>query len=163
MFKLRWLMLALLTGALLTIVGEGGGKKLPEEAQAVLAKGETFELLSLHPQRDSQPGEKPDPKAFHGYKILGKIAIKEAAVRKQLLEALDKGMREKVQPARCFIPRHGIHAVQDGKTVDLVICFECHQIHVFVNGKREPVVLVGKSAEPTLDKLLKEAGIPKAK
>ena len=62
--------------------------------------------------------------------------------------------------AACFEPRHGLHARGGGRTADLVICFECAQARVFVDGMRIEGVLITGSAEPLLDQLLTGAGIP---
>ena len=53
-------------------------------------------------------------------------------MQKQLLDALYKGIADSDgNGAKCFDPRHGIRASVDGKTVDLVICFECSWVYVF--------------------------------
>jgi hypothetical protein len=41
--------------------------------------------------------------------------------------------------AGCFNPRHGLRLKGGGKSVDLVICFECLQVEVFVNGESAKV------------------------
>jgi hypothetical protein len=61
-------------------------------------------------------------------------------------------------PARCFIPRHGIRATHDGKTVELVICFECSQLWVH-QGDAKDWMTIGKEPQSVFDKLLTEAGI----
>ncbi|HLW65757.1 MAG TPA: hypothetical protein VKS79_10595 [Gemmataceae bacterium] len=133
--------------------------KLPDEVVNVLANAETFELLSLDP--DSRVDTSKD--AFHGYKVLGKTSVKEADARQKLVDSLAKGMEGEIRPAKCFNPRHGIRATHDGKTVELVICFECHQFKVFTGPGKVSGLLVDKSPEPAFDKILKDAGIPKAK
>jgi len=78
--------------------------------------------------------------------------------------ALLKAMEGDIQPAKCFDPRHGIRATHEGKTVELVICFQCAQFNVYVGADGEGKhLLIGKGPEPALDKVLKDAGIPKAK
>ena len=133
--------------------------KLPADVVDILSKAEQFELLSLDPNSE---GDKSKD-AFHEYKVLGKTAVKDAEARKKLIESLTKGMEGEIRPAKCFNPRHGIRATHDGKTVDLVICFECHQFGLFSGAGEVTGFLVDKSPEPAFDKVLKDAGIPKAK
>src|SRR5205814_561732 len=66
--------------------GKGAAEnKLPAEVQAILDKADKFELLSLDPTPEEQ-----EPKdAFHGYKVLGRTALKDADVRKKIVAALN--------------------------------------------------------------------------
>jgi hypothetical protein len=95
--------------------------------------------------------------------VLGKTMVK-ADTRKQLVETFLKGMEGKIDPAKCFDPRHGIRATHGGKTVELVICFHCSQFILYVgSAEKGPLLLVNKSPEASFDKVLKDADIPKAK
>lgn len=132
--------------------------KLSPAALKVLQSATEFELYSI------DPGHTDEKAGFHKVKIVGKTAVKDADTRNKLVSELTKAMEGDIKPARCFNPRHGIRAAHDGKTVDLVICFECSQFYVY-EGKAEPSahLLIGKGAEPALDKVLKDAGVPKPK
>jgi hypothetical protein len=132
---------------------------LPAGALAILNQAKELELLSLDPGSEKEPVKN----GFHGYKVLGSTLIKEADRRKQLVQALTAGMAQKANPARCFSPRHGIRASHDGKTVTLVICFECSQLDVYEAPAGARRLLISTSPEPVLDRMLKDAGIPKAK
>ena len=150
---------SLAAACLVVTAVRGADNKLPEEARNVLEKAGQWEVLSLDPV---QPKEKPAD-GFHGYKVLGKTTVK-GDVQKELVAALLKGMEGDIKPAKCFDPRHGIRATHEGKTVELVICFQCAQFNVYVGADGEGKhLLIGKGPEPALDKVLKDAGIPKAK
>src|SRR5262245_41623171 len=140
-----------------TPAGQAGGKmgKLPEAVEKALSGGGTFTLLSLQPTRD--------PNGFNGWKVLGKKTLEVKADRQRVIDALAKGAAEPgLAPARCFIPRHGVEVTSKGKTVGLVICFECYQVHVHTDGKRASDFLIGRSPQPVLNKILSDAGIPLA-
>lgn len=164
-------LLALVVASILggALAGEERRNAMPAEAQAILEKASPYELLSLEPSGSDDDEDKKVEK-FHGWRVLGKTAIKEADARKMVLTALVKGMAENDgSAAKCFNPRHGLRAVHDKKTVDLVICFECLQVEVYVDGKqvhpagaRGPF-LTSESPQPTLDKLLKDAKVPLAR
>ena len=68
--------------------------------------------------------------------------------------------------AACFNPRHGIHATRQGRTVDLLICFECLQIEIFEAERKIAGVLTSRSVEADVDALYEAAGLhsePRAK
>jgi hypothetical protein len=139
--------------------------KLPEAAQAILDKAEKVELLSLHPRPVPKADRPKEKDLFHNYRVLGKTALKDAD-RKTVFAALDKGIKD-ADPnlaAGCFNPRHGIRATHDGKTVDLVICFECLQIVAYVDDKYAGGPKVTGTPQPAFDKVLKAAKVllPKA-
>ena len=133
--------------------------KLSADVQTILEKAEQFELLSLDPAVEGVKGKE----GFHGWKILGKTMVKDAAVRKEIVTALDKGIAESDgNGAKCFDPRHGIRAQRDGKTVELVICFECGWVYVFSGEKeaRQGVAVTTGKPQTVFDKVLKEAEVP---
>jgi hypothetical protein len=135
------------------------GSKMPASAKAVLEQADQFELLSIDPHR---PQEKPQDD-FHGWKVLGRIQIKDAETRNKLLAALKKGVNDNDGiAAACFDPRHGIRVTHEGKTMDLVICFECFQVQVYAAEKREHDFLTTGSPQRVFDEVLRDAGVPLA-
>ncbi len=135
------------------------GNKLSESALKVLQGATEFELYSI----DFANPDKGKT-GFHDMKSVGKTTVKDPETRKKLVAEFVKGMEGRIDPARCFNPRHGIRAAHDGKTVDLVICFECAQFDLYENGSDKPTrLLIGKGPEPAFDKVLKDAGVPKPK
>jgi hypothetical protein len=147
---------ALLAGWLGADRSAAGGKdgKLPADVVKVLEAAEQIELSSVDPGDGKVDGE---------WKVLGKTVVKDAAQRKQVLEALGKSVAEGKSPAKCFEPRHIIRASSGGKTVELVICFACDRLHLTADKGGYKVVPISASAQPVLDKILKDAGIPLAK
>lgn len=139
-------------------------RKLPDKVKDILTKATSFELYSLEPTEDQKPAEKPA--RLHGWKILGKTAIKRSdKTGKEILAALDKGVSEARSGAKCFDPRHAIHAECEGKSVDVLICFQCRWVYVYFDGKKEEVhqIPISRSAETLFDKVLRDAKIPLAK
>jgi hypothetical protein len=128
---------------------------LPAKARTILEKAEQLELYSLDPVQ----AKKDD--SFRGWKVLGKTTVKGDAARKQIVNPLLEGIAKSDGGARCFIPRHGIRATFDGKTVDLVICFECSWVYVFYDKdeKRQASVATAPSPQPSFDGVLAEAKV----
>lgn len=130
---------------------------LPAETRKMLDKAESIEFFSLNP---SPIDSKAKDQGFRGYKPLGSVKLEKKAERERLLKALYKGIDDSDgSVAGCFIPRHGIKAVVDGKTVELVICFQCHSMTVYVDGKRSSVLTDGGPAA-TFNKILTDAKVP---
>ena len=63
--------------------------------------------------------------------------------------------------AACFIPRHAMHTVHNGETVDYVICFQCLQIKVIRDGKTD-LELTADTPRETFNEFLSTADIPLA-
>jgi hypothetical protein len=128
-----------------------------DRAQAVLAKPDSVDLYSLDPIPPG-PGEEPT-EFFQGWQVLGKNAVTDADGRKAVLAAAAT-----IRPgwgAKCFNPRHGIRATAGEKTADLVNCFECRWVYVFLDREQEVVHLtIGRDQQPALDKVLTDAKVP---
>jgi hypothetical protein len=113
--------------------------------------------------RDFEPGQAPKAdEKFHGYPVLGKVEITDAAKRKEIAGALKDGLaRSDGKRAKCFWPRHAIRAVTKGRTIDYVICFQCLQLEAH-DGDSKSVKPVTREPQSVFNKHLKEAGIPLA-
>jgi hypothetical protein len=140
--------------------------RIPEVVERLLNKAEAFELYSLDPERrvgkDGKVVEVKDD--FHGWQVLGKTDVMEAAQRKRLTDALRLGAEDNFgMAAACFIPRHGVRLKGGGKTVDLVICFQCLSVEVFVDGEKQKGFLTTGEPQKEFDQALKAAGIKLAK
>lgn len=159
MIRSRIPALVLATTLLVGCGSMSADSKIPTGVVAVLEDADQFELLSIDPDR---PQERPRDD-FHGWKVLGRSQIKDAETRKKLLSALKKGVGENDgTAAACFDPRHGIRATHEGRTVDLVICFECFQVQFYVGEKREGGFLTTGSPQTVFDQVLRDAGVPLA-
>jgi hypothetical protein len=92
--------------------------------------------------------------------VHGKTTLK-AEDRTTILAALEKGIKDAPKfAATCLRPRHGIRATHDGKTVELVICFECFAILIYVDAKFERNPKVTGAPQAAFDKVLKAAKVP---
>jgi hypothetical protein len=130
--------------------------KIPADAKAILDKAESFELLSL----DLQTPDDDRKGTYHGWKVLGKKVIEKAEVRKSLVLAFEKGVAEyKEMGKKCFLPRHGIRVTHADKIADFVICFECNNVRVCVDGGAETEFFISDSPGKMFNDILKGAGV----
>ena len=126
-----------------------------------LAKAKSIQLLSLDPSVEK---EKDDAKSFHGWKVLGAttvIDMKKIKTKTQVLNAIFKGVKDSNgEIAKCFIPRHGIAAVVDKESIELVVCFQCLRIEAYVDGKpATKTIATTANAGPVLNRILLEAKV----
>lgn len=132
-------------------------KELPPAAKTVLDRAAQIELLSLDPESG---GEAPEAKRFHRNRILGSTVL--AGKRKQQAVAvIERGINATSIKMECFNPRHGIRATHENKTVELIICFECHQVVVAI-GNETSTLLITWKGQAELDALLSAANVPLA-
>ena len=116
----------------------------------------TFVMFSLDGRRQATGTDE----SFRGYPVLGKIEFTKAEERADVIAALRDGCRESLSAmAKCFWPRHAISTVQNGETIDYVICFECHQVAIYSDSGKK-VMPMKNSPQTVLDKLLQSYGIP---
>ena len=155
---LRSGLLLLLLTAISACSGESE-KSQPEKAVAIKAvaildEAERIDLYSLEPV----PEKKPE-NTLRGWGILGKVRLDDVKARNQVLTALKENVGRGTGAA-CFWPRHALRASLQGKTVDVLICFECGWVYVYDEDREErTVVTIDRAARPVFDKILKAAGV----
>ena len=141
---------------------------LPQRAHQILEQSPQLTLLSLDPgaDYDSVVGSKPLP-MFHGHMILGQTVIRDSAAKSALLASFYDGFVTPPDPRGfkqiglgCFNPRHGIRAKLNGKTVDLLICFECRQIETYMNDKVVAHKNMNTAPAEKFNEILTAAGAP---
>lgn len=136
--------------------------RIPEAVEKLLGRAEGFEVYSLDPERKTdQDGKVVEVRdGFHGWRVLGKTEVKGEAERKRLADALRVGAEDNFgMAAGCFIPRHGLRLTGGGKAVDLVICFQCLAVQVYVGGQPGEGFLTTGEPRAAFDAVLKAAGV----
>lgn len=104
---------------------------------AELVGSERVELLALDPYSYDPEASTEDTRHFHGWTVFGRTDAESAGARDRIVGLVHRCVR--IPPmgvAMCFSPRHGLSITKDGHVTDLVICFECRQMEVYVDGER---------------------------
>jgi hypothetical protein len=132
------------------------------DSMAGLDTPEQLTLYSID-GRDFESGQEPKTEEkFYGYPVLGKVEITDADKRQEIVAALQQGLAQSDRKlAACFWPRHALRAVERGRTIDYVICFECYQLEAHEGGSKR-VKPVTREPQAVFNKYLKEEGIPLA-
>ena len=144
---------ALMSGAILTAAARAAEPKnvLPREVLKALTEGTDFTVLSLDPE-----GVPAVP--VGGWKVIAQNSVQDAAVRKEVVEAVKKSVDEGTGSASCFNPRHAVSASYEKKKYVLIICFECSEMLIYIGAEEKYRLPIGGSAKTVLDKILSGPG-----
>ena len=133
----------------------------PAAVWAIFDNADKLTVYSLEHNMDNTVAK---DKTFHGYPIIGETNVADDKTKTEIRAGIVNGLAYDGPEAKCFLPRHGVHAIVDGKAVDLVICFECYQIEVYstLDSSAEPKkysLPTSDAAKATLNKVLTDAKI----
>jgi hypothetical protein len=120
-------------------------------------------LYSLDPERADLIDHSPEhlAKLFNGYLILGQALIDHASERRALVDSLRHGLTDSSRMVElCFDPRHGLRIRKGSQNLDVIICFQCHQIQL--NGNSE-FIPISRSPQGVFDSALQKAHLPISK
>lgn len=118
-----------------------------------------FEWISFKPVSGSKSFSRP---MFHNYRILGQTEIKDKNIQEHIRAIYDDGITDNHFGFACFSPKHGIRAVKNGETLDMVICFHCSQARMYLNNKEVADYHFGSVHQPDFDAILTDADVPLA-
>jgi hypothetical protein len=104
---------------------------------------------------------------FDGYPLLGKKEITDQTERRTIMHAINAAIRAAPHHGvKCFYPRHILRWSNPHHTTDLQVCFECENYELFdvadgnLSWNRRGKI--AREGQPTLDRILTDAGIPLA-
>jgi hypothetical protein len=107
---------------------------MPWRVRWALQNADKYELLSLYPYALTD-GNVSGPR-LDGFRILGRTTITDSATREDLNHSLiDAAWKSNGEVGSCFMPRHAICVTRNGVTTEVLICFECKQVHVYRDNK----------------------------
>jgi hypothetical protein len=108
----------------------------------------------------------PDKELLYEFPVLGRVSITDPELQRRVVTAVKQDLdSSNGERYLCFYPRHVLRVVEGGRTIDLVICFQCNDYHVYVDGKpaKARTRSVDKNSQELLNKILTDAGIPLAR
>jgi hypothetical protein len=131
----------------------GTADALSRDVSEALRSAKRFMLYSLDPRA------RKEGTGFHDFRLIGHVAIEDAAVRERIAATLEKHVGAGGGGALCFEPRRAIRLIV-GRTIhDLVICYECHHVYIHSTGMKQR--RVGIAGDPKfLDDILIAANVP---
>jgi len=135
------------------------GSELSQEYRDILFQAQSLELVATNPAWPTKES-RADPETLHGYTVRGRAVVESRETRLELLQALAKGARENNgMVAACFDPRHAIVAEFEGRTCELIICFECLTFQVWNGSDKVETVDLSQTPRNTFDRIYSQAGL----
>jgi hypothetical protein len=89
---------------------------LPPKVREILEKADALDVLGLSSEEKAGIGWYPDVRTV----------LPIGNERTELLRSFFFDASAGPNPSACFIPRHGLRARYKGKTVNVIICYQCH-------------------------------------
>lgn len=134
---------------------------LPAEVREALHSAQSWTLISIEPgNRDPRPEDLARKDFLHGYKVLGRLPLKDAKPVIEEMDRIDRGKMDNTS-SMCFYPRHALEGrMRDGRKLELLICYECGNLKVYVDGEMTELFAFRSISPDPLNNLLKENGIP---
>ena len=133
-----------------------GALDVPEAVSTALKGDCEVELYSLNPERLDVAPES----SFHGWEVLGSAKLDDDEAR-EIVEGFKSGLASAPDyVAGCYNPRHGLRISGREEVVDLVICFQCVQIYVYVGEERIANLSTSASPRQLFDKIVAEHRLP---
>ncbi|MFT3807095.1 hypothetical protein [Arenimonas sp.] len=134
----------------------GDKNELPAQVAAVLRTATVVQIYSLEPV--PMPNRPSSGERWYGYEVLGKTML-DADSSKLAIEAFEKAVANwDGMIAGCFDPRHALRIEAEGHTWDFLLCYDCHQLEVFRDGKHLDGVGAAGSPE-ALNELMLAKGL----
>ena len=93
--------------------GKPHDKALGSRGVAVMEAADSMELMTLYPFPSEGGSAASQPEIIHGYRILGRAMVTDAAARRRLVDALFGAIDGSNGPTpSCFNPRHALRATR---------------------------------------------------
>jgi hypothetical protein len=109
-------------------------------------------LVGVRPRPADAPEAESPPKeiaTFHGWPIFGTAHVTSTQEVRSIIRSVIQGVeRYRSEPIGCFFPRHGVRAAsKDGWIIDLVICYQCQNMEVYLTPSTHEKLLAGEADE----------------
>lgn len=132
-------------------------RKIPDSIHEAIRHAD-IEFLSLSPKEHP---DNPHAEQFRGFEILGSMKVPNRSTRIAMINALDNAVgKNELTDARCFWPRHGIRCSHNGDQIELIVCFECAPLIIYVNDELILKTEVGISPKALYDQILLSKKLP---
>ena len=135
------------------------GGLLPQFVHQGLSESDQMILYSLDPENRTDNLEKRP--LFQGYPILGEFQVVSADDRRIIAQTVEGSVSAwDGSYMMCFEPRHGIRITKGSQRFELLVCFECQHIYVYVGDQKDIRHSTGLTGSPSsLNRILRAAKI----
>jgi len=131
---------------------------LTDRMKEILRNADEFELLQLEPPFITNRERRESGRLFRGRRVISRVSVNRAKVRRQLLSAWDVGLTYMFNMSMCHDSRHGIRASRGGETVEIIIDFRCGQFSAYA-GDESVKGWIRRETGPAFNRVLRQAGL----
>jgi len=122
-----------------------------------LSKAERVEVMRLNPTPLAEAARQ-GKNTLHGYQIVASAKVETPATRREITGFVGKALHwNRHTMGDCFNPRHGMRIVSGMRTIEFVLCLECHGVDVYVDRTRRAVFDLRSPKENPLERFLRDA------
>jgi hypothetical protein len=127
-----------------------------QQVVEALAGAKEATLYSLNPSSfsDQDPDFAKLPTYAH-HVVKKKMSLNEKQTKTAIRSIWPSLSAWKPSIGHCFEPRHGLHVVAEGKTYDVLICYECGTLIAWTDAGETPPLALDENPD-VLDDLLKD-------
>jgi hypothetical protein len=117
-----------------------------------------------HHTMGDQKDHPKDQEQLYRYPVLGRVEITDPNLRRRIMASVKQDIRRGAVQNKCFEPRHVLRVKKGNSTVDIVICFKCHNYAMSRDGGPLDGITpsIGERSQQLLNSILKDAGVPLA-
>ncbi|MGE0706469.1 MAG: hypothetical protein AB7N76_15460 [Planctomycetota bacterium] len=130
--------------------GPAVDRAFPPAVREVLEAPERCELLALVCEREAMPDEQV---LGREWPIVARAALSPAKARRAVA-GIFQDVLDGSAMAMCFEPHHGLIARKGRHEVQLVICYTCLQVYVYLDGEQLGGGAMATASRPLLEELL---------
>ncbi|HEV3385811.1 MAG TPA: hypothetical protein VG097_13425 [Gemmata sp.] len=118
----------------------------------------------MHHTVGDQKAQPKDQELLYQYPVLGRVDITDPNLRRRIMASVKQDIRSGAVQNKCFEPRHVLRVKKGGSTIDMVICFKCHNYSMSRDGGPLPGITpsIGARSQQLLNNILNDAGVPLA-
>ena len=105
-------------------------------------------------------GNAADPPHLHGYGFVDTAEVKDTDLIRDIISELQYELnRTRSGYAMCFAPRHAVSIEVAEKRVDFLLCYQCKNVGVYIDGVMDDRVAISALSEGRFDMLFEMAGM----
>jgi hypothetical protein len=116
---------------------------------------------SMNHKEPEEKGITKDQELLYDFPILGRVVITDPKLRREIIASVKHDIRSGGVQDRCFYPRHVLRVKKDSGSIDVVICFECHNYQLHRDGGPHAGLTpsFGERSKELMNKVLTDAGV----
>jgi len=140
------------------LVAVGASADAPRSSEVLLSLTAGYELKDT--QIHSLSGSLSEPPNLHGFEVLASADVSSPeSFEAALSEVVDDLEHPPNSFALCFIPHHALSFRSPSGLVDILICYECNYVRIYINSELISSGAIGNASESAMRQFFAEFGL----